>query len=116
MARPRIPENPMYHLLRESKVEEFNQRRQNGEQCDLCGCDFSRVDLREMHADGLDLSDCYFRMTDLRGLDLRNARLEGASFAGAHISGTYFPTELRADELLMSIEHGTRVRYCHSEP
>jgi len=112
MARPRISEDPMYHLLREGKVEEFNQRRRDGEQCDLRSCDFSRVDLRELDADGLDLSDCYFRMTDLRGLDLRNTRLEGASFAAANISGTYFPIEVRTDELLMSIEHGTRVRYC----
>ncbi len=114
MARPRISADPMYQLLREGKAVEFNQRRQHGEQCDLRGCDFSRVDLRELDADGLDLSDAYFRMADLRGLDLRNTRLEGASFAAANISGAYFPVEIRADELLMSIEHGTRIRYYHS--
>jgi len=47
----------------------------------------------------------------LRGIDFRNSALEGASLAHAQISGAYFPPELSADEILMSMNFGTRLRY-----
>jgi uncharacterized protein YjbI with pentapeptide repeats len=101
----------MYRLLREGSVEEFNQRRANGEACELCGCDFRHLDLRKLDAAGLDLRDCYFRQTDLRGVDLSEANLEGASINAAKISGTYFPKELSAEEITLSLVHGIRMRY-----
>jgi uncharacterized protein YjbI with pentapeptide repeats len=110
MAKPRIANDPMYLLLREGAVQEFNQRRAKGEACDLTGCDLSRLDLRELNAEGLNLADCYFRMTDLRGVDLRSAMIEGASFAAANISGTFFPKAVSAAEIDLSVRHGTRVR------
>jgi uncharacterized protein YjbI with pentapeptide repeats len=61
--------------------------------------------------DGLDFSDCYFRQSDLRSVDFRKARLEGASINGAKISGAYFPAELTATEIELSLLHGTRMRY-----
>ena len=48
---------------------------------------------------------------DLRGVDLRSCQMEGASIAHAQISGAYFPAELSADEILMSLNFGTRMRY-----
>ncbi|MCY1251411.1 Pentapeptide repeats (8 copies) [compost metagenome] len=77
----------------------------------MVGGDFRGLDLRELNADGVDFSDAYFRSADLRGIDFRNAHLEGASLAHAQISGTYFPVELSADEILMSMNFGTRLRY-----
>lgn len=103
--------DPMYLLLREGKVEEFNLRRAQGEACQLTGSDFRNLDLRGLNADGLDLSDGYFRQADLRGIDFSRARLEGASINHASISGVYFPRELSASEILMSWEHGARMRY-----
>ena len=50
-------------------------------------------------------------MSNLRGIDFSEARLEGASIHGAQISGVYFPAQLRADEISLSLEHGTRMRY-----
>lgn len=44
-------------------------------------------------------------------MDLSSAKLAGASIHGAKISGVYFPVDLSADEILMSLEHGTRLRY-----
>lgn len=111
MSTPRITQDPLYQLLREGRIQEFNARRAKGEPAELAGTDLSRLDLREVVADGLDMSNAYFRMTDLRGVDFRNTRLEGASFASANISGCYFPAELRPEELLLSVTHGTRVRY-----
>ncbi|MCG6865540.1 MAG: pentapeptide repeat-containing protein [Thiogranum sp.] len=108
---PQIKDDPMYRLLREGAIEEFNQRRAAGEHCDLTGCDLRTIDLRKLDARGLDLRDCYFRQADLRGLDLSDANLEGASINAAKISGTYFPKALSAEEINLSLTHGTRMRY-----
>ncbi len=109
--KPQIKSDPLYILLREGKVEEFNKRKSAGESPDLKACDFRNVDLRGIDASGLDFSDCYFHQTDLRGVDLRQANMEGASINGARISGTYFPSQLTAEELGLSLVHGSRMRY-----
>ena len=108
---PQIKDNELYRLLREGKVKDFNSRLENGESCDLTSADFRSVDLTGLNADGLNLSNCYFRMSNLRGIDFSNTQLEGASIHGAQISGVYFPATLEADEILLSLEHGTRLRY-----
>ena len=48
-------------------------------------------------------------------VSLRSRVMEGASLAHAKISGVYFPVELSADEILMSFNFGTRLRY-HTHP
>jgi uncharacterized protein YjbI with pentapeptide repeats len=112
MAAPIISNNPLYRLLREGKIPEFNQRIAAGEKADLTGCDFRTCNLQGLDTKGLDLSGCYFRQADLRGVDFSECEsLEGASVHGAKISGVYFPKQLRADEILLSLQHGTRLRY-----
>ena len=111
----RIPNDAMYRLLREGCITEFNAKKASGEKVDLRGCDLRGLDLRGLDADGLDFSDCDFRQTDLRSVDFRNARLEGASINAAKISGAYFPVELRACEIELSLLHGSRMRY-RSQP
>lgn len=108
---PKIKTDPLYRLLREGRVEVFNQQKAQGKHCDLTHCDFRGIDLRGMDARGIDLSGCYFRQADLRGVDFSQARLEGASIHSARISGTYFPKEIPADEIQLSLMHGTRMRY-----
>ena len=107
---PSISNDPMYLLLREGKVDEFNAKKQAGEYCNLKSCDFRSIDLRGVDASGLDFRGAYFRMTDLRGIDFRGALLDGSSINGAKISGTYFPEGISAREILLSLEHGTRIR------
>lgn len=109
--KPRMSADPMYVLLREGRVEEFNRRKAVGERFDLRGCHFRGMDLRGIDATGLDLSDAYLRQADLRGLNLSTARLDGASLHAAHISGVLFPLELEAAEIEMSVRLGTRMRY-----
>lgn len=112
MAQPKISDDPLYRLLRDGKIAEFNQRIAAGETADLTGCDFRHINLQGMQTSGLDFSDSYFRQADLRGVDFSNCNsLEGASIHGAKISGAFFPREIKADELLLSLEHGTRIRY-----
>lgn len=109
--KPQIKNDPLYQLLREGKIDEFNKRKTTGESCDLTACDFRNVDLRGIEASGLDFSDCYFHQTDMRGVDLRQAHMQGASINGARISGTYFPPQLTAEEISLSLVHGIRMRY-----
>jgi len=113
MTKPTVHHNTLYDLLRAEKVHEFNELRAAGEAVagQLNGGDFRGLDLRELNADGLDLSDAYFRGADLRGIDFRNCNIEGASFCQAHISGCYFPDSLSADEIRLSFDLGIRVRY-----
>ncbi len=108
--RPEIKKDPLYLLLREGKVEEFNQRKARGETFDLTYCDFRGLDLRGMDTTHVDFGNSYFRQTDLRGLDLSSCNLAGVSLNGAKISGTLFPDQYSADEIVMSLQHGTRLR------
>ena len=64
-----------------------------------------------MEVIGMDFSGCYFRQADIRGLDLSQCNLRGASIHGTRISGTLFPKELSAQEILLSHQQGTRMRY-----
>ena len=111
MNEPEIKDNELYQLLRHGEIEEFNRRLAEGAECSLTGADLRGTDLRCMNARGLDMSNCYLRQADLRGVDFSETNLEGASINGAKISGTYFPRELRAEEIALSLTHGTRMRY-----
>lgn len=109
--KPEIKKDPMYQLLREGKIEEFNKRKAAGKGCDLTFADLRGLDLRGLDAAGLDFSGSYFRQADLRGIDFTKANLEGASINGCKISGVYFPPQLDPAEIELSLLHGTRMRY-----
>jgi len=104
-------DDPMYRLLRDGNIEDFNEQKQNGAQFDLTNCDFRSVDLKGLDAAGVDFSGCYFRQADLRGVDFSQSILRGASINGAKVSGVLFPKEISADEIELSLLHGTRMRY-----
>ena len=110
MSRPQLLDSALYALLHKDDIAGFNQERPQGP-IDMRGGDFRGLDLRQLNALDVDFTDGYFRSADLRGLDLRTACIEGASLAHAQISGAYFPVELTADEILMSVNFGTRLRY-----
>lgn len=109
--KPRMSADPMYLLIREGRIDEFNRRRQAGESFDFRGCHFRGFDLKGLDAAGIDFSNAYFRQADLRGLNLSTCRLEGASLHAAHVSGVLFPAELEAMEIEISVRLGTRLRY-----
>ena len=109
--KPKLSNDPMYQLLRDGKITEFNARFEGGEKPDLSNCDFRNVDFRGLEVTETDFRGSYFRQADLRGLDLSECNLEGASIHGAQISGTLFPKELRAQEIILSHQQGTRMRY-----
>ena len=108
---PRITKDPMYQLLRVDNVKAFNIQKEAGKTCDLVCVNLRALDLRGLNADGLDFTDSYMRDADLRGVDFSQAILRGVNLRGANISGTYFPCELSPEEIQLSHEKGTRMRY-----
>ena len=111
MSHPKLLDTALYALLHKDDIKGFNSERPKDGPVDMVGGDFRGLDLRELNADGVDFSNAYFRSADLRGIDFTHSKLEGASLAHAQISGAYFPEELSADEILMSMNFGTRLRY-----
>lgn len=109
--KPEIKRDPIYMLIREGEIAEFNKRKAQGEPADLTGCDFRGLDLRGLDATGIDFSNSYFRWADLRGIDFSSSRMEGASINGAKVSGCYFPKCISAEEIDLSLTHGTRLRH-----
>src|SRR5437870_428885 len=106
----KFKEGPLVLLLRDSKVEEFNQTTRQTERLDLSGANLRGVDLRNANLRKADLRNAYCHTTDLRGVDLSEANLEGASLHRARVSGAYFPPKVSAEELKMSLDLGTRIR------
>jgi hypothetical protein len=111
MDKPVIKQDPLYQLLRTENIKGFNEQRDKLDTSELKNGDYRGRDLRNMNAAGLDFSNSYFRNADLSGIDFRNTNLEGASLLDAKLSGTYFPAELSAQEIRLSLETGTRLRY-----
>jgi uncharacterized protein YjbI with pentapeptide repeats len=108
----RAIDDPLYQTLRNENIDAFNQAKAQVERLpSFTHGDFRGLDLRGINAGGLNLSHAYFRGADLRGIDFSTTNMEGASIAGAKISGCLFPSELHADEIVMSLNHGTRMRY-----
>ena len=114
MSKPTISDDPLYQLLRNEQIREFNEQRDQLDTSRLRSGDYRGRDLRNMNAIGLDFRDSYFRNSDLRGIDFRATNLEGASLIDAKVSGTYFPDELSAEEIRLSLDTGTRLRYRRS--
>jgi uncharacterized protein YjbI with pentapeptide repeats len=111
MTKPTISDDPLYQLLRSEDIKGFNEQRDKLDASRLKSGDYRGRDLRNMNAAELDFSDSYFRNTDLRGIDFRQTNLEGASLIDAKVSGTYFPEALSAEEIRLSLDTGTRLRY-----
>lgn len=104
-------EDPLFQLLRDGNVKEFNRRKGDQPTIAMTDCDFRHLDLRGLDASGVDFSNSYFRGADLRGIDFSKSYLNGASFNSARISGVLFPAELAPEEIELSVNHGTRLRY-----
>jgi len=102
-------------LLRNGQYKEFLEEAE-GERPDLQNAELRFADLRGAPLEKADLRGAYLRRSDLRGLDLIDADLDGASIHDARIGGTRFPRDLSANEILLSLTHGTRMRAAKSEP
>jgi uncharacterized protein YjbI with pentapeptide repeats len=106
----RFRDTPFSEALREGDVDSFNRRVDRGECIDLTCANLRGVDMRRANLKQADLRGANCHSADLRGADLSQAQLEGASFHMARVSGAYFPHNVPADEIQLSIDLGTRVR------
>jgi uncharacterized protein YjbI with pentapeptide repeats len=100
---------PTIELLLEGRYQEFNKLAAQGS-VDLENADLRMADLRNAHLRTANLRGAYLRNADLRGVDLSEAELEGASLNSARVSGCFFPPDISADEVRLSVELGTRIR------
>jgi uncharacterized protein YjbI with pentapeptide repeats len=110
MAAPRFLDDPAYKCLRSGDLEGFRQATEGRKTVDFTGADLRGTDFRKLVPMNLVLRDAYLRDADLRGCDLRNVDMAGASLERAKISGAYFPLEIDAAEIQLSMQYGTRLR------
>lgn len=104
--------DPLFKLLVDENITQFNKEKSTKSgPIDFSGAMLRGLDLRTMDATGINFENAYFRGADLRGINFSYTRLQGASIAGAKISGAYFPTSLAPEEIRLSFEVGTRMRY-----
>lgn len=107
---PRFINSPAYRCLRVGDIAGFHHYSNEDETVDLANADLRSVDLRKVDLTKVVLRGAYLKEADLRGQDLRQHDLEGCSLRHAKVGGVYFPENLRPDELLMSLNFGTRLR------
>ena len=110
MGTPRFPQDPAFKLLRVGEVDAFHKNIEDRDVVDFTGADLRGTDFRKVDLSKIILRDAYLRDADLRGCDLRHLDLEGVSLQSAKIGGAYFPDNLAANEIRMSLRHGTRLR------
>jgi len=68
------------------------------------------TDSRKPNASNLDTCDRHPRRVGLCEVDLCTALAEGSSIAEARVSGALIPADFSAEELNLSLSHGTRLR------
>ena len=91
--------------------EKFNTLVGEGKIPHLQYQNLANLDLRGYDLSNMDLTGSYMHGTNLTGMDIRGANLSGTSLKDAKVSGCYFPKDLPADEIRLSLEFGTRVRH-----
>lgn len=107
-----MPDQHALELIHEEHDDAFNQYvEKSGGEIDLTNAHLRSHDLRKFNLKRANLCGAYLRAADLRALDLSDAWLDGASLKDARVSGTLFPRDLHADEIIMSLTHGTRLRH-----
>ncbi len=107
---PLVRDSKWATLLRDGRIDEFN-RLAAADPPDLRNTDLRMLDLRKADLRRAELSGAYLRNADLRGLDFSAANLEGASLHDANVAGALFPDPLSAEEIRLSVNLGTRMRY-----
>jgi len=110
MEKPRFVDHEAFRCLRMNDLEGFHRAVAGSKvvdfsDADLRGCDFRRAELANVVLRG-----AYLRDADLRGCDLRHLDLAGCSLHGAKIGGAWFPDDIPAAEIALSVQSGTRIR------
>lgn len=110
---PRFVNHPAYRCLRVGDVAGFHHYANEEDVVDFSFSDLRSVDLRKVDLRKVIIRGAYLKEADLRGQDLRQHDLEGCSLRNAKVGGVYFPDNIRSEEVLMSLQFGTRLRTCN---
>lgn len=110
MKEPRFIPDDAFRALRAGETESFHRLTSERASVDFSGGDLRAVDFRKVDLSKLVLRGAYLKLADLRGCDLRHLDLEGCSMHQAKIGGTYFPEDVPAEEIRLSVQEGTRIR------
>lgn len=102
--------NQMFDMLIDGNIDRFNEERAKGILPDFTKKNLRGIDLRRADFTGISLRDAILSHADIRGLNLHDSDMEGASMKDAKISGVFFPENLSASEIMMSVQFGTRLR------
>lgn len=100
----------LYLLLRKERITEFNEKTANSKEIDLQNVNLRGRNLTNANLKHADLRGAYMANSNLKGVNLSHAKLEGASLHRARISGVYFPKNVDAQEILNTVNYGTRIR------
>ena len=110
MSTPHLLKDSAFKLLRLGGIDAFHKNVEGRDVVDFSGTDLRGTDFRKVDLSNIVLRDAYLRDADFRGCDLRHLDLAGVSLHNARIAGAYFPDNVTASELRMSLRHGTRIR------
>jgi len=97
-------------MIRERRFDEFNAWVARNGPANLTGANLRMTCLDKADMKGACLRGAYLRAVNMRGVDFSGADLEGASMLDAKVSGARFPDDLDAQEIMMSLQYGTRLR------
>ncbi len=107
---PRMIDDECFRCLRGGDIDCFHQAAINRDSIDLSGGNFRGVDFRGADLSRVILTHTYLREADLRGQDFRQHNLNGCTLRNAKVSGVFFPENISAEEIRMSLQFGTRIR------
>lgn len=110
MSRPKFVDDEAFRCLRSGNLAGFDNAVTQRDVVDFSDADLRSTDLRKANLEKVVLRGAYLKDADLRGVDLRQHDLEGCSLHGAKVGGAYFPNNLTAAEIQMSVTLGTRLR------
>jgi uncharacterized protein YjbI with pentapeptide repeats len=110
MGKARFIDDEAFRSLRAGDVQTLHRLIEGRTVIDFSNADLRGTDFRNVDLSKVDLRGAYLKDADLRGMDLRKVDLAGASIHNARIGGTYFPANLPAAEIELSVKYGTRMR------
>jgi uncharacterized protein YjbI with pentapeptide repeats len=111
LRRFKLPEQiDAYNHLHANEIDKFHEAIKDLESVDFSNTSLRGADFRTADLSRVVIQGAYLMGADLRGVDLRHHNLEGTSLHNALISGVYFPNNVAPSEIIMSVEHGTRIR------
>lgn len=109
--RMEINKNRFHSYSRNEEPERFNaETAALPGPLDLEGCDLCIQDLRKSNLRTANLRNAYLKLAHPGGADLSEAQMDGASTHRSHLSEVFFPRNRPAQEILLPIEHGSRMR------